>query len=301
MKIKRISIKKMFGFLNPDIIIDSDIKIIYGKNGSGKTTILRIINSILSGSLYELKAIRFQKITCYFIGEDGDYELCVNKANDNKSVATRRDQFDKKNLLLTLIKNKKEIHKEFVRHSDDVDVNMPIEYIEREIPELDRIGHREWRHMETGEFLSLGDVVDVYGGQFRWLTPSYQREWYKEFIESFNVKYIQTQRLITYKSSFERSKFSRRESRASYENTVAKYSNELRDFIRDKLSESVQIGQALDSTFPNRLLNKKTKIEYSKKIIINLANKLEALRNKLENSGLIKSANVIKNTRRVNV
>lgn len=291
MKFTRIKITKLFGLLNPDIRMDSDIKIIFGKNGSGKTTILRIINSILSGSLYELKAIKFQKLTCFF--DDGS-ELRISKANDNKTPATRRDQFDKKNLLISLHKDVKEINSEFVRHNDQMEINMPLDYIEREIPELDRIGSREWRNMETGEFLTIGDIVEVYGEQFPWLSPTYQRAWYKKFIKSFDVRYIQTQRLITYANNADRSKFRRREMRHGYENTVARYSIELRDFIRDKLSESVQMGQTLDSTFPNRLLDKDTKLDYNEKIIVKLANKLEGLRNKLEVSGLINPSNVIK-------
>ncbi|MCP4696853.1 MAG: AAA family ATPase [Gammaproteobacteria bacterium] len=291
MKITRIKIIKLFGLLNPDIQIDNNIKIIYGKNGSGKTTILRILNAVLSGSLYELKAIKFQKITCFF---DDNSELQISKANDNKTPATRRDQFDKKNLLLSLKKNGKETSAEFVSHNDDVDINVPIHFLEREIPELERVGHKEWRNMETGDFLTFGDVIDVYGSQFPWLSPDYPYAWYKNFIGNFEVKYIQTQRLITYGNTNERVRFAGREPRLGYENTVAKYSIELRNFVRDKLSESAQIGQGLDSTFPNRLLNKETKFDYSDKTIINLANKLDILRGKLERSGLIKPSNVIK-------
>jgi predicted ATP-binding protein involved in virulence len=291
MKINRIKIVKLFGYLNPDIKMDSNIKIVYGKNGTGKTTILRIINSILSGSLYELKAIKFQKLSCFF--DDGS-ELRISKANDNKKPATRRDQFDKKNLILSLYKNNVEVESEFVAHNDDAEVNFPVEIIDREIPELDRIGRREWRNMETGEFMNISDIMDVYGGQFPWLSPTYQRPWYKKFIRGFDVRFIQTQRLITYSSKIERSRYAHRENRSSYENTVAKYSVELRNYIRDKLSESVQIGQKLDSTFPNRLLDKTTPIEYSEEIIVKLANKLETLRTKLESSGLITPTNVIK-------
>lgn len=292
MKLSRIKINKLFGLLNPDIKLDSDIKIIFGKNGSGKTTILRIINSVLQGSLYELKAIAFQKVTFYF--EDGT-ELHIHKANDNKTQATRRNQFDKKNLLLSLKKDGRELHSEFIKHDDDVERNFPIELIEREIPELDRIGRREWRNLETGEFLTLSDVIDTYGHQFPWLNPSYQRPWYKKFTTGFDVRYIQTQRLVTYSHLPDRSRFhSRREARTSYESTVSKYSLELRDYIRDKISESAQIGQALDSTFPNRLLDKNIQVDDDKLSIIALANQLETLRNKLEASGLISATNVIK-------
>jgi energy-coupling factor transporter ATP-binding protein EcfA2 len=220
MKLKSVKIRKLFGTLNPIINFDSGIKLIYGKNGTGKTTILRILNAICSGSLYELKSIKFQNITCTF---DGGVELFIQKANDNKVPATRKDQFDKKNLLLSLKKSGKEVNSDFIKHQDDVSVNIPIDMIEREIPELDRIGRREWRNKNTGEFLSLSEIVDAYGQQLPWLAPSYQKSWYKEFIDKFKVKYIQTQRLITY-NSYDSSKYRMREARTGYENTVTRYS-----------------------------------------------------------------------------
>lgn len=140
--------------------------------------------------------------------------------------------------------------------------------------------------------MSLSDIVDTYGHQLPWLSSSYQKGWYKDFISKFKVKFIQTQRLITYNN--EPSKFRMRESRPGYENTVTRYSIELRDMLRDKLSESVQISQSLDSTFPDRLLNKDMQLEYNEQSIIELDNRLEKVRNSLETSGFISATNVIK-------
>lgn len=290
MKLHEVRIRKLFGYLSPDINFRENIKLIYGKNGSGKTTILKIINAIISGSLYELKSIKFQSISCKF---SESTELLIQKANDNKTPATRKDQFDKKNLLVTLKKEGKVIHSDFIRHKDDVSINIPVEAIENEIPELDRIGRREWRNLQTGEFLNLADVVETYGGQYPWLAPKYQRNWYREFVSNFDVKYIQTQRLLTYNQNHSKSRYRYREHSVSYENTVTKYAIELRNIIRDKLSESVQISQSLDSTFPSRLLNKDIKLRYNEKSIIELANKLESVRNRLESSGLMQFSDEI--------
>lgn len=93
MRLNRIKIEKLFGSLDPDIHLDSNIKLIYGKNGSGKTTILRIINAIFSDSIYELQNIKFKSIQCWF---NDNSRLTINKTNDNGKIAVRRDQFDKK-------------------------------------------------------------------------------------------------------------------------------------------------------------------------------------------------------------
>lgn len=291
MKIKRIKITNLFGYLNPDIDMNSSIKIIYGKNGTGKTTILKIINSILKGLLYELIAIKFQKLSCYF--DDGT-ELLISKANDNKTPVTRRNQLDKKNLLLSLLKDGVETETGFFAYKNDFDISFGVESIVREIPELDRIGQQLWRNMETGEMMDINDIIDVYGGQFSWLGSVYQKAWYKNIINNFDVKFIQTQRLITYSNKPERSRIVHRDNRFAYESTVAKYSVELKNYVRDKLSEAALIGQKLDSTFPKRLLDKTIPIEYSEEIIVKLANKIDMLRTNLELSGLVAQIDVIK-------
>lgn len=292
MKITRIKVTKLFGKLNPDIKINSNIKIIYGKNGSGKTTLLRILNAILSGSLHELKSIKFQTVTCYF---DDGHELLISKANDNKKVATQKNQFDKKNLILSLNKNEKELHSEFIPYNSNAtgELHRHIDFIDDEIPELERVGRTEWRNMETGAFLSLDDIIEIYGYKFPWINIKHKTVWYRDFISKFEVKFIQTQRLLTYIKSIERSKYARPEPRIGYESTVEKYSIELRNLIRDKFSESAQLGQGLDSSFPKRLLDKDATYKYDENTIIDLVNKLETLRNKLENAGLIKQQNVI--------
>lgn len=56
--------------------------ILYGLNGSGKTTILNIINSISCGSVEELKRYKFSYIECHFIDKNNDSNI-VNVFKDN--------------------------------------------------------------------------------------------------------------------------------------------------------------------------------------------------------------------------
>src|SRR5690554_1458092 len=70
MKIKSIYIKKLHDSYNYEINFNEDVTILYGLNGSGKTTILNIISYIISGQLYKLFNYDFDLI-----------ELCCKKVN----------------------------------------------------------------------------------------------------------------------------------------------------------------------------------------------------------------------------
>lgn len=93
MKINRIKIEKLFGALDHDLKIENQIEILFGKNGCGKTTILKILNSVISGSLYDLRNIKFKSVELFF---SDNSKLLIQKANDNQTAATRQDHFDKK-------------------------------------------------------------------------------------------------------------------------------------------------------------------------------------------------------------
>ena len=43
MKIKKIQINGLHGYFQYDIDLNEDISLLYGKNGSGKTTVLNLI------------------------------------------------------------------------------------------------------------------------------------------------------------------------------------------------------------------------------------------------------------------
>ncbi|GAH61246.1 unnamed protein product [marine sediment metagenome] len=52
--IKEFHAKNIFNKINCDLIFNSDINILTGINGSGKTTILKLIWYILSGNIEEI-------------------------------------------------------------------------------------------------------------------------------------------------------------------------------------------------------------------------------------------------------
>ena len=60
MNIKRIQIQKLYGYLNKDISFNDDISILVGINGSGKTSVLNILNWIITPSLPNLCVTEFK-------------------------------------------------------------------------------------------------------------------------------------------------------------------------------------------------------------------------------------------------
>lgn len=47
--LERVIVKDLFGFKQIDWKINNQVSVLVGKNGSGKSTILRVIDSILNG------------------------------------------------------------------------------------------------------------------------------------------------------------------------------------------------------------------------------------------------------------
>ncbi|MBE7691251.1 AAA family ATPase [Tenacibaculum piscium] len=83
MNIKRVIIKNLYGYLNKDIDFNKNINLLVGINGSGKTSVLNIINWLLVPSITNLCANEFEKIELHFNYKDEDYIL-ISRQNDKE-------------------------------------------------------------------------------------------------------------------------------------------------------------------------------------------------------------------------
>ena len=82
MILSNLEVKGLYGNYNYSVDFNTDITLIYGTNGCGKTTILNIITSIITGSIYKLFSYKFNKITLNYFDEN-------NKRQKRKIVLCR--------------------------------------------------------------------------------------------------------------------------------------------------------------------------------------------------------------------
>jgi predicted ATP-binding protein involved in virulence len=108
MKLIRIDIIKLFNRYSYklDFSKNSDVAIITGPNGYGKSTILRLINHICSGNIYPLFDIIFERLFFTFkIDKKATIELSVEKQSNLKNENTELSDINDNNnatLLFTL-------------------------------------------------------------------------------------------------------------------------------------------------------------------------------------------------------
>ena len=80
-QIRKIKVKSLFGLFDYDIPLnDSGITILIGINGSGKTTIFKILNSILNQEFYNILDVDFKLFEIIF--DNGDIIKCERNVQD---------------------------------------------------------------------------------------------------------------------------------------------------------------------------------------------------------------------------
>ena len=79
MKLLEITAKNVYGYLNFNIKFNNNLSFLVGGNGSGKTTILRLIQAILTPNLKDIYLIPFSKIELNIEKDSEKYQLILEK------------------------------------------------------------------------------------------------------------------------------------------------------------------------------------------------------------------------------
>lgn len=279
MRIKQITVKHLFGIFDHTINLNMEerITIIHGKNGFGKTSILRLVNGFFNLKYSDIRAIPFQKFTIIF--DDNSFVDVVKASTSNNKKSNVRPKIDF-NFTSSDQKEKLTFSPNLL---DGRKIPLLTGMIADVIPGLDRVGSEKWLYTPTKEILDLEDIYERFG---EYLPKQFQQEypdWLNKIRDSINVRFIESQRLLDISNS---AKIGRTIRMPMTLYSVASYSEDLAENIQTKLAEYGQLSQTLDRTFPARVVQKKASLtddQLREKI-----DQLESERNQLISAGLLK-------------
>lgn len=257
---------------------DEGITIIYGPNGYGKTTILKLVKDIINGNITEINFTLFKRFKILF-----DNNICIEVIKQN----------DEQNNVIYKI-NDKTYRNELNKYQQEniSDFHIPSNIISEYIPYLKRIGPRYWIDIRTNQRLTYDDIMDTY--TYLFFINKELSDALSEIREKISVHLIEANRLLK-PEIIEDNIYDPYRREKIITPAVLTYSKELVKLIENTLAQSSAHTQELDRTFPKRLIqimtSKNNDKILSKEKINEELNKLEIKRKNLMEVGLLKPGN----------
>lgn len=83
MKIHKVNVHGLHGFLEPSVTFDGDLAIVVGVNGAGKTSVLNLVAHLLRLNIYEVARISFSNVVISGVVEHDEFVLSVERAGES--------------------------------------------------------------------------------------------------------------------------------------------------------------------------------------------------------------------------
>lgn len=144
-KLKKIIIRKMWGKKKVEIDFDEKLNILVGKNGCGKSTVLKILESIIMVDIEKMMSLKFSKVTLILDSNGNKIAIMVNKREQNEISFRNKEQIESSKLLYSFLDEHKQeeryliINNELLLSKDKfnpVFIKKPIEIIRNKIKTL---------------------------------------------------------------------------------------------------------------------------------------------------------------------
>jgi len=238
-RVVRISVGGLYDEYDHEIVFpaDDEFAIIYGPNGIGKTRVFEIVHAIQRLDLAQLVSQPFRTAVVEYdtehhlrvdrreLGDDGP-ELSFDLNYEGEAIAT----FSTADLEAKASRRR-----------------------------VMRIGGSVWRPLSLGRWIDESDGEIITAREFRrryGTTPGSQEdelpEALVEFAQSSPIHRIETQRLSASETQRRRGPFDEDEPEPM---TVLRYASDLSRRLSEALARNSRTTQALDRTFPARLLS----------------------------------------------
>ena len=242
-RLQRVEVDGLFGIYNHrfDLDLVERVTLLHGPNGVGKTTILKMVDALLTERFGYFRTIPFRRLLLGF--EDGA-ELEVKKENteENSDVGTA-----------CLMANGSIVRLGPIRFTAS-----RAEAIATQIEYLEPAGDSAWVDIRDGEWLTETEVVKRVGPRYlrepspiTGATAARDVQWLRDFLGAAESHFIEAQRLVRprYIVGWNR----RPEAPNS---RVVECSRDLRRRIDLTMADYGRQAQSLDQSFPQRLLQR---------------------------------------------
>lgn len=302
LRIKRITVGKLFGIFDHEIgmKLHDRITIIHGPNGYGKTTILRMVNSLFSKRYFDLRHIPFREFKVDL--EDGRSIVVTKSDGEQRNrLSIKGKQKRHRVLKLSLLQNGREVESGEIPSPSpeewEARSHFPLGAFEQFVPGLVRETRDVWRYFPNNEELGLEDVIERFGEHVPApISSKLERlvdlEWLNQIQKSTKVRFIESQRLLRVARSPKRSR-EYSDTPPSLELSVAVHADDLAKAIQAKLAEYATLSQSLDRTFPVRLVEEmQSPAVAGQRFVVtselrHKLTELEEKRNRLQDAGLL--------------
>ena len=248
LRLQRVEVDGLFGIYDHriDLNLKDRVTLLHGQNGVGKTTVLRMISAFLRNDITYFGRIPFRRFLLAF--QDGS-SLEIISADPNTENGME---------VLTL---KMESGK---KKSGKVKLRLDPKFLASRIDHLEPHGSIEntWIDIRDGEVLSEVEVLSRYGRPKREYSRQFYFSWLDKFLQNANTHLIEAQRLMrtrldpTLWSGSDLRSYRRSNRNLPMISSVVEYSRNFKKRLDDTMATYGREAQALDQTFPKRLISK---------------------------------------------
>lgn len=255
LRIRQIRVDGLFGLYNHTINLNQEerVTVLHGPNGVGKTITLKMVHALLEGQFSFLGDIPFSRFSVAFT-DDTEIEVVIITESSRKSALNKlrvkgnTERYTKK---LKISLNNREHSYEFPVGKDMIFL---ADEISEHIPWLQRAGENLWIDVRDGEELKADEILAQYPNPSRSSMKKrvfgQEPSWLSELRSKVDIYLIEAQRLLRVQE-VKPHEFGGGDEIVS---TVVDYAQDIKQRIRETLARYGQQSQALDQTFPQRLL-----------------------------------------------
>lgn len=231
--------------------LNRHVTAIIAPNGTGKTLCLRMINGLFENKWGIFNDTIFSSVSFKF--SDGS-RIVIEKSLPKPSEEVTDDSVPESHFRVKIFKGKE--HQAEVWNPRLFDPRRAVS-LDRYLPFLTRIGPSKWRHDQSGQILTLPEIVETYEDSIpdhiKLSAYGKKPEVLTSITSQIDCKLIETQRLLILRSEMDEPYYHPgKHGRSTL--AIAKKAQTLKEIISKEINAYAALSQSLDRSFPKRVI-----------------------------------------------